>query len=204
MTGDFLLETEFENGEIDDRPLVLCWIQSSVAHSHYYMIVVSCLSVPELIVEPPEKEAPRQHSANRLYVAGARRRRGWASACTERPAQRLSAVIKPPSQGGDTGSNPVGAAKPALERPGQRAYLRNDARECLISANHLANSPGGARSQTLQEGIVAVGSCRRLQLAHGRRESLTRPSALPVIERARRRLKGASPSRSPRSSRNTR
>ena len=51
----------------------------------------------------------RQHFANRLSAAGVRRRCNGSSRSTERPARPL-AVIQSLSQGGDTGSNPVGAA----------------------------------------------------------------------------------------------
>ena len=58
-----------------------------------------------------QRRGIRQHFANRLSVAGGRLGRNGSSGSIESPAHRSAAVIQPHSQGGDTGSNPGGAAQ---------------------------------------------------------------------------------------------
>jgi len=51
-----------------------------------------------------------QHSANRLWVAEHRGHRIERPGSVETALQRSTAEIRPPSQGGSTGSNPFGTA----------------------------------------------------------------------------------------------
>ena len=72
-------------------------------------VMQACASRPISSLWQPERAAFRQHSANRLSAAGVRRSCNGSRPCTESAAQSPRAVIQPPAQGGDTGSNLVGS-----------------------------------------------------------------------------------------------